>query len=646
MTETAQKETSKETLGFQTEVKQLLHLMIHSLYSNKEIFLRELISNASDACDKLRFEAVQNDALYEGDSDLKIHIDFDKDAGTITLTDNGIGMNREEVVANIGTIARSGTKAFMENMTGDQKKDSALIGQFGVGFYSSFIIADKVTLTTRKAGEKTAIRWESAGEGDFTLEEVAQEKRGTEIVLHLRDGEDEFLDRWRLNGLIHKYSDHIAFPIFMKEYVPEPEADEDGNVPEKKIPDWEKVNRGAPLWTRAKNDIKEDEYKEFYKHVSHDYGEPMTWLHNRVEGTLEYTTLFYIPEKAPYDLYERDTTNGIKLFVQRVFIMEDSEKLMPKYLRFVRGVVDSADLPLNVSREILQGNKVIDTIKSGSTKKILSTLQKMAEKEPEKYQQFWDQFGAVLKEGPGEDFSNKEAIAKLLRFTTTHADSLSAGEAQTVSLSDYIGRMKDGQDKIYYITADSYAAAKNSPHLELLKKKDIEVLLLSDRVDEWLVSHLHEFDGKQLVSVAKGDLDLGDTETEEEKKEKEQTEKVAKKLVKRIEKSLDGRVKEVKVTHRLTDSPACIVADQFGMSAHLARMLKEAGQAAPDDKPTLEINPTHPLVKKLDAEKDGERFNDWASIVLDQAILAEGGKLDDPGSFVQKLNKMVLDIAQ
>jgi molecular chaperone HtpG len=642
MTDTATNNaTGKETLGFQTEVKQMLHLMIHSLYSNKEIFLRELISNASDACDKLRFEAVQNDALYEGDSDLKIHIDFDKDAGTITLTDNGIGMNREEVIANIGTIARSGTKAFMENMTGDQKKDSALIGQFGVGFYSSFIIADKVTLTTRKAGEPMAIRWESAGEGDFTLEEVQQEKRGTEIVLHLREGEEEFLDRWRLNGLIHKYSDHIAFPIYMLEYVPEPEADEDGNVPEKKAPEWEKVNKGAPLWTRAKNDIKEDEYKEFYKHVSHDYGEPMTWLHNRVEGTLEYTTLFYIPEKAPFDLYDRDSSNGIKLFVQRVFIMEDSEKLMPKYLRFIRGVVDSADLPLNVSREILQGNKVIDTIKSGSTKKILSTLQKMADKEPEKYQQFWDQFGAVLKEGPGEDFSNKEAIAKLLRFATTQSE----GEAQTVSLAQYIERMKDGQDKIYYITADSYAAAKNSPHLEILKKKEIEVLLLSDRVDEWLVSHLHEFDGKQLTSVAKGDLDLGDTETEEEKKAKEETEKGAKELVERIQKSLDSRVKEVKVTHRLTDSPACIVADQFGMSANLARMLKEAGQAAPDDKPTLEINPTHPLVKKLDGEADGERFNDWASIVLDQAILAEGGKLDDPGSFVQKLNKMVLDIA-
>ena len=631
----------KETLGFQTEVKQLLHLMIHSLYSNKEIFLRELISNASDACDKLRFEAVQNDALYEGDSDLKIYIDFDKEAGTVTISDNGIGMNRDEVIANIGTIARSGTKAFMQNMTGDEKKDSALIGQFGVGFYSSFIIADNVTLTTRKAGEKTGVRWESAGEGEFTLEDVEKPQRGTEIVLHLREGEEEFLDRWRLNGLINKYSDHIAFPIYMLEFVPEPEADEDGNVPEKKTPEWEKVNKGAPLWTRAKNDIKEDEYKEFYKHVSHDYGEPMTWLHNRVEGTLEYTTLFYIPEKAPYDLYERDTTNGIKLFVQRVFIMEDSEKLMPKYLRFIRGVVDSADLPLNVSREILQGNKVIDTIKSGSTKKILSTLQKMADNEPEKYQQFWDQFGAVLKEGPGEDFSNKEAIAKLLRFATTKGE----GDAQTVSFAQYIERMQAGQDKIYYITADSYAAAKNSPHLELLKKKDIEVLLLSDRVDEWLVSHLHEFDGKQLTSVAKGDLDLGDTETEEEKKAKEETEKGAKDLVERIQKSLDGRVKEVKVTHRLTDSPACIVADQFGMSAHLARMLKEAGQAAPDDKPTLEINPTHPLVKKLETESEGERFDDWASIVLDQAILAEGGKLDDPGSFVQKLNKMVLDIA-
>lgn len=631
----------KETLGFQTEVKQLLHLMIHSLYSNKEIFLRELISNASDACDKLRFDAVQNDALYEGDSELKIHIDFDKEAGTITLTDNGIGMNREEVIANIGTIARSGTKAFMESMTGDQKKDSALIGQFGVGFYSSFIIADKVTLTTRKAGDSTGVVWESAGEGDFTLEEIDGAQRGTEIILHLRDGEEEFLDRWRLNGLIHKYSDHISFPIYMKEYVPEPEADEDGNVPEAKAPEWEKVNKGAPLWTRAKNDISEDEYKEFYKHVSHDYGDPLTWLHNRVEGNLDYTTLFYVPTKAPHDLYERDTTNGIKLFVQRVFIMEDNDKLMPRYLRFIRGVVDSADLPLNVSREILQGNKVIDTIKAGSTKKILSTLQKMADKEPEKYQQFWDEFGAVIKEGPGEDMANKEAIAKLTRFASTHADST----AQTVSFADYIDRMKEGQDKIYYITADSYAAAKNSPHLEIFKKKEIEVLLMSDRVDEWLVSHLHEFDGKQLVSVAKGDLDLGGTETDEEKKAKEETEKGAEKLLERIKAALEGRVKEVKVTHRLTDSPACIVADQFGMSAHLARMLKEAGQEAPDDKPTLEINPTHPLVQKLEQQADGERFNDWASIVLDQAILAEGGKLEDPGSFVQKLNKMVLDFA-
>ncbi|MFT5062891.1 MAG: molecular chaperone HtpG [Gammaproteobacteria bacterium] len=624
--------SEKQTHGFQAEVNQLLKLMIHSLYSNKEIFLRELVSNASDACDKLRFLATSDDSLYEGDGELEIKIDYDPDAKTITLADNGIGMTSEEVVEHIGTIAKSGTRSFFDSLTGDQAKDSALIGQFGVGFYSSFIVAEKVTLTTRKAGESQAVQWESTGEGDYTLEKVEKAARGTEIVLHLREDEAEFLDRWRLRGLITKYSDHVAFPVKMFEYVSEEDAKEG------KVAEYEQINKGQPLWTRAKADISDEEYKEFYKASSHDFEDPLLWSHNRVEGKQEYTSLLYIPSKAPYDMWERDNVHGIKLYVQRVFIMDEAEKLMPRYMRFVRGVIDSADLPLNVSREILQGSKVIDNIRAASVKKVLSTLEKMAKNNPEQYAGFWKEFGAALKEGPGEDAANKDKIAKLLRFSSSEANT----PDEMVSFDDYISRMKEGQDKIYFITADSFAAAKNSPHLEVFRKKGIEVLLLSDRVDEWLMSHLTEFDGKQMQSVAKGDLDLGETETDEEKAEKEKVEEGAKGTIERMQKALEGRVQSVKVTHRLTDSPACIVADQFGMSANLERMLKSAGQEVPESKPTLEINPSHPVVTRLESEKDDQRFNDWSEILLDQAILSEGGKLDDPASFVRKLNQMLL----
>lgn len=624
--------SDKKTHGFQAEVNQLLKLMIHSLYSNKEIFLRELVSNASDACDKLRFMATSDDSLYEGNGELEVKVDFDPEAKTITIADNGIGMTSDEVVEHIGTIAKSGTKSFFESLTGDQAKDSALIGQFGVGFYSSFIIADKVTLTTRKAGESQAVQWESTGEGDYTLENVEKESRGTEIVLHLREDEEEFLDRWRLRGLITKYSDHVAFPVKMLEYVSEEDAKEG------KVAEYEQINKGQPLWTRSKSEVTDEEYKEFYKSTSHDFEDPLLWSHNRVEGTQEYTSLLYIPSKAPFDMWDRDNMHGVKLYVQRVFIMDDAEKLMPRYMRFVRGVIDSSDLPLNVSREILQGSKVIDTIRSGSVKKVLSTLEKMAKNEPEQYAGFWKEFGPALKEGPGEDAANKEKIAKLLRFASTEANT----DEETVSFEDYIGRMKEGQDKIYFITADSFAAAKNSPHLEVFRKKGIEVLLLSDRVDEWLVSHLTDFDGKQMQSVAKGDLDLGETETDEEKAEKEKVEEGAKGTIGRIKTALGDRVQEVKVTHRLTDSPACIIADANGMSANLERMLKSAGQEVPESKPILEINPSHPVVTRMEAETDEARFNDWSEILFDQAILSEGGKLDDPASFVRKLNQMLL----
>ncbi len=637
-TETIQQENAgqKQTLGFQAEVKQLLQLMIHSLYSNKEIVLRELISNASDAADKLRFEALANNSLYENDSELKIRVAFDKAARTVTISDNGIGMSRDEVIANIGTIAKSGTKEFFSSLTGDQAKDANLIGQFGVGFYSAFIIADKVTLTTRRAGDTEAVRWESAGEGDYTLETADKATRGTEVVLHLREGEDEFLNDWKLKSIIRKYSDHITLPIVMKKS--EWKEGEDGSGGEMVATDEdESVNKASALWARAKNDISEEEYKEFYKHVSHDFEDPLSWSHNRVEGKQEYISLLYVPAKAPFDLYDRERRHGIKLYVKRVFIMEDAEKLMPQYLRFVRGVIDTADLPLNVSREILQHSKDIDAIKAGSVKKVLGLLEDMAENKPEEYSKFWKEFGRVLKEGPGEDFSSKDKIAALLRFASTLADN----EEQVVSLKDYIGRMKEGQDKIYYITADSFAAAQHSPHLEIFRKKGIEVLLLSDRVDEWLLSSLTEFEGKKLQSVAKGDLDLGALEDEAEKEQQKKVEDEFKSLIERIQSTLGNSVKEVRVTHRLTDSPACLVSGENDLSGNLERMLKAAGQKTPDSKPVLEINPQHAIVQRLNNESDEGRFNDWSHVLFDQALLAEGGQLEDPASFVRRMNSLL-----
>ncbi|WP_137718795.1 molecular chaperone HtpG [Methylobacillus flagellatus] len=619
-----------QKMAFQAEVKQLLQLMIHSLYSNKEIVLRELISNASDAADKLRFEALADNSLYGNDSNLSIRIAFDKAARTVTISDNGIGMSRQEVIDNIGTIAKSGTKEFFQSLSGDQAKDANLIGQFGVGFYSAFIIADKVTLLTRRAGDSEAVKWESAGEGDFTLEAADKATRGTDIILHLREGEDEFLNDWKLKTIIRKYSDHITLPIVMKasewkdgEQVP---TDED-----------ETVNKASALWARSKSDISEDEYKEFYKHVSHDFEDPLSWSHNRVEGKQEYISLLYVPAKAPFDLYDRERRHGIKLYVKRVFIMEDAEKLMPQYLRFVRGVIDSADLPLNVSREILQSSRDIDNIKAGSVKKVLGLLEDLAENQPEQYAKFWNEFGRVLKEGPTEDFANKDKIASLLRFASTHVDS----EEQVVSLKQYVERMKEGQEKIYYITADSFAAAKHSPHLEIFRKKGIEVLLLSDRVDEWMLGSLTEFEGKALQSVAKGDLDLGKLEDEAEKEQQKKIEDEAKPLIERIQAALGDKVKEVRVTHRLTDSPACLVTGDNDMSGNLERLLKAAGQKTPDTKPTLEINTGHKLVNRLQSESDEDLFSDLASLLFDQALLAEGGQLEDPASFVKRMNKLL-----
>ena len=630
----------KQTLGFQTEVKHLLKLMIHSLYSNKEIFLRELISNASDAADKLRFEALSNDSLYGKDSELKITVEYDKDARTVTISDNGIGMTRQEVMDNIGTIAKSGTKEFFEALTGDQAKDAHLIGQFGVGFYSSFIVADKVTLVTRKAGETAdqGVRWESAGEGDYTLENISKATRGTDVILHLREGEDEFLNGFTLRNVIRKYSDHITLPIYMaKESVGEEKEEE-----KKEKPEMEVVNQASALWARPKNEIKDEEYMEFYKHVAHDFEDPIAYVHNQVEGKYEYTSLFYIPSRAPFDLWDRDSRHGIKLYVRRVFIMDDAKHIMPNYLRFVRGLVDSDDLPLNVSREILQQNKVIDNIRSASVKKVLGLMEDIAKNDKEKYQKIWDEFGRVLKEGPGEDFANKEKIGGLLRFSSTHTDS----ETQDVSLADYISRMKEGQEVIYYITADSFAAAKKSPHLEVFRKKGLEVLLLHDTVDEWLVSSLMEFDGKKLESVTKGELDLGGLEDEEEKKEKEEVNKDFQGIVAQMKSTLGEQVKDVRLTNRLTDSPACLVKDSDDMSANLERILKQAGQQIPGSKPILELNPHHPLVEKLKNEKDSERFQDMTFLLFDQALLAEGGQLDDPAAFVSRLNELLLDMSK
>ena len=625
------KTNNKQSMPFQAEVKQLLQLMIHSLYSNKEIVLRELISNASDAADKLRFEAISNGALYDGDSDLKIRIAFDKDARTVTISDNGIGMNRDEVISNIGTIAKSGTKEFFSALSGDQAKDANLIGQFGVGFYSAFIIADKVSLTTRRAGETTAVRWESSGEGDFTLEEADKATRGTDVVLHLREAEDEFLSDWKLKTIIRKYSDHITLPIVMKKA----EWKDGAEVP---TDEDETVNTASALWARNKNDITEDEYQAFYKHVSHDFENALSYTHSRVEGKQEYISLLYIPSKAPFDLYDRERRHGIKLYVKRVFIMEDAEKLMPQYLRFVRGVIDTSDLPLNVSREILQSSRDVDAIKAGSVKKVLSLLEDMAENKPDDYAKFYGEFGRVLKEGPGEDFANKDKIAGLLRFASTKADT----EAQTVSLKDYIARMQPEQELIYYITAESFAAAQHSPHLEIFRKKGIEVLLLSDRVDEWLLGSLTEFDGKKLQSIAKGDLDLGKLESDTEKDIQKKIEEEAKSLVEKIKTSLGEQVKDVRVTHRLTDSPACLVSDANDLSGNLARMLKAAGQTAPESKPILEINPGHKLVKRLEAETADAVFNDLALVLFDQALLAEGGSLNDPASFVKRMNSLIV----
>ena len=628
--------SNSETRGFETEVNQLLDLMIHSLYSNKDIFLRELISNASDACDRLRFSAISNADLYEQDIELRIKISYDEDNRTVTVSDNGIGMTRDEVIEHIGTIAKSGTRSFLDSITGDEKKDARLIGQFGVGFYSSFIVADQVTLRTRKAGEPAdqGVEWVSEGKGEYSIASIEKPTRGTEITLKLREGEDEYLNDWKLRSIITEYSDHIGFPVIMDKKV-EPEEDEGETVIEE-----ETVNQASALWTRDRSEIKDEEYVEFYKHVAHDFEDPLAWSHNRVEGTNEYTSLLYIPSRAPYDLYDREMRHGIKLYVQRVFIMEDAEKLMPRYLRFVRGLIDSNDLPLNVSREILQGSKIIDSIRSGSVKKVLGMLATMAKNDPEKYQKFWGEFGRVLKEGPAEDFANREKIAKLLRFATTHDDS----DSQTVSLDDYIGRMAEGQDKIYYIAADSHAAAKSSPHLEIFRKKGIEVLLLSDRVDEWLTAHLMEYEGKKLQSVAKGELDLGDDE--ESEKELEKKAKSAEKLLKRMKKSLEEKVEDVRVTNRLTDSPACIVLNEQDMAMHMQRILKEAGHDMPATKPILEINPDHPIVKQLDAEKSKKKFDDWSAILFDQALLAEGGQLDDPAGFVAKLNEMLVAIAK
>ena len=628
---------SKETLGFQAEVKQLLQLMIHSLYSNKEIFLRELISNASDASDKLRFEGIEHPDWYGDDPDLKIKVSFDKDARTVTISDNGIGMSRDEVISNLGTIARSGTKEFFSKLSGDQQKDAALIGQFGVGFYSAFIVADRITVETRRAGlpATDGVRWESDGSGEFTVESINRPQRGTAITMHLREGEDDFLSTHKLKSIIRKYSDHISLPIQMNKE--EWDADKKEQVIKDEL---ESINQSSALWARSKSEITEEQYDEFYKHLSHDYENPLCYSLNRVEGRSEFTQLLYVPTRAPFDLWDRNKRGGIKLYVKRVFIMDDAEQLMPMYLRFVTGVIDSTDLPLNVSREILQESRDVKIIRESSTKRVLSMLEDLAnsddENKKEKYRTFWTQFGQVLKEGVGEDQPNQERILKLLRFASTHIDSAD----QTVSLAEYISRMKEGQDKIYYVTGDTFNAAKNSPHLEIFRKKGVEVLLLSDRVDEWMLSFFTEFDGKHMTSVAKGGLDLGSLSDEKEKKEHEETEKNFKDLLDRMKSALEDKVKDVRVTFRLTDSPACLVSDENELSGNLLRMLKAAGQQAPDTKPILEINPEHPLLLKL--KSDDQHFDEWTQVLFDQALLAEGGQLNDPAAYVKRINQLLL----
>ena len=629
-------ETRKETLGFQTEVKQLLHLMIHSLYSNKEIFLRELISNASDAADKLRFEALAKPELLEGGAELKIRVSFDKDAKTVTLEDNGIGMSREDVIAHLGTIAKSGTADFLKNLSGDQKKDSHLIGQFGVGFYSAFIVADKVEVFTRRAGQPASegVLWSSKGEGEFEVENIDKAERGTRIVLHLKEGEEEFADGWRLRNIIKKYSDHIALPI---ELPKEHHGDEEKPAET----EWETVNRASALWTRPRTEVKDEEYQEFYKHVAHDYENPLSWSHNKVEGKLEYTSLLYVPARAPFDLYQREAPKGLKLYVQRVFIMDQADQFLPLYLRFIKGVIDSNDLSLNVSREILQSGPVVDSMKSALTKRVLDMLEKLAKGEPEQYRSFWKHFGQVLKEGPAEDFANREKIAGLLRFASTH----NGDDAQNVSLADYIGRMKEGQDKLYYLTGESYAQVKNSPHLEVFRKKGIEVLLLTDRIDEWLMSYLTEFDGKHFVDVARGDLDLGKLDSEEDKKAQEEVAKTKEGLVERLKAALGEQVAEVRVSHRLTDSPAILAIGEADLGLQMRQILEASGQKVPDSKPIFEFNPTHPLIEKLDREPDEDRFGELSHILFDQAALAAGDSLKDPASYVRRLNKLLVELS-
>ncbi len=633
-------------MQFQTEVEQLLHLVTHALYSNKEIFLRELISNSSDAADKLRFTAINNDGLYEGDSELKIWVTYDKKAKTITIRDNGIGMSREDVISNLGTIAKSGTREFLKNLSSDQAKDTTMIGQFGVGFYSAYVVADHVVVNTRRAGLKSeeGVRWESDGKSAFNIENITLPERGTEVILHLKKDEEDFLDEWRLRGIITKYSDHIQLPILMeKQAMPDEEIKEGENKEteqKEKAPEFEPVNQAKAMWRRPKSQIKDDEYKAFYKHVAHAFDEPLAWTHNKVEGKFEYTTLLYIPTQPPFDLFNTESKHGLKLYIQRVFIMDDAEKLLPNYLRFVRGIVDSNDLPLNISRELLQSNKVIESIKSSCIKRILSLLENMADKDPAKYQTFWKAFGPVLKEGPAEDFSNKERIANLFRFASTES-----GEDQSVSLKEYVGRMKEGQDKIYYITAENYLSAKNSPHLEIFRKKGTEVLLLTDRVDEWLVAHLTEFDGKQFQSVAKGDIDLGDDEDKPSEEEQKKTEASFESVIKQMKEALGDTVKEVRLTNRLTDSPACLVSEEAGMSLHLQRIMEQAGQDMPAMKPILEINPEHLILKRMQAETDDARFADWTHLLFDQALLTEGGRLEDPAAFAKRLNQLMVELA-
>ncbi|MFD2166358.1 molecular chaperone HtpG [Thalassotalea euphylliae] len=653
MSETGQKEVH----GFQTEVKQLLQLMIHSLYSNKEIFLRELVSNAADASDKLRFKALQDANLYEGDGELRVRVSADKDNNTVTISDNGIGMTHDQIVEHLGTIAKSGTAEFFSKLSGDQAADSQLIGQFGVGFYSAFIVADKVTVRSRAAGVDASegVEWQSEGEGEFTTRKIEKSNRGTDIILHLKEEENEFLDDWRLKSIVTKYSDHISVSVEMlTPEIPAVEAqeeqkDDEGNVISPAVeardavpPTWEAVNKATALWTREKADVTEDEYKEFYKHVSHDYADPLLWEHNKVEGTTEYTSLLYIPSKAPFDMYNREKQHGLKLYVQRVFIMDDAEQFMPTYLRFVKGLLDSNDLPLNVSREILQDNKVTQAIRKGCTKRVLKMLEKLGKKDQEQYQSFWNEFGQVLKEGPAEDMANKEQIGKLLRFASTHEDS----SVQNVSLPDYVERMKEGQDKIFYVVADSFEAAKNSPHLEVFRKKGIEVLLLSDRIDEWLVSHLTEFDGKQLQSVARGGVDLSSMEDEESKEAQEKLEQEFDSVAKRMKETLGDKVKDVKISNRLTDSPAVIVTAEDDMSIQMQKLMASVGQEVPETQPIFEINAEHELVKHVADEQNDEKFAQWVDVLFEQATLAERGSLKDPASFVAKLNKLMMNLTK